>query len=240
MRPGSQLPLTFTEDKTPELDLYVSGANGEAYRYVKEILVAAPSEPPPLYLWGASGTGKSHLLQAACKETWRQKKQAIYLPLGWANALAPSVLEGLEGLDLVCLDEMEHLAGREDWELALFHLFNRLREVGKPLALAGRTAPAAAGIQLPDLRSRLEGALVFHLQELDDAGKLQALRLRAEARGFELPREVGEYLLRRLPRDMAALYALLNRLDQASLSLQRRLTIPFVRELLKSAWGSST
>jgi DnaA family protein len=230
MKAGTQLPLSFAEDQTPGFELYLPGPNLGAYQYLQG-LVDSPADIC-LYLWGANGTGKSHLLQAACKEAAKHKRQAIYISLSSNEGLSPRVLDGLDVLDLVCLDDVDHIAGREDWELVLFHLFNRLREAGVPLVLAGRVGPASLDIQLPDLGSRLRGALVFHLEPLGDLDKQRALEIRAKARGFELPTEVSAYLLCRMPRDMTALCALLDQLDQASLAMQRRLTIPFVRGLL--------
>jgi DnaA family protein len=230
MKAGGQVPFNFAEDLTPGFELYLPGPNPGAYQYLQG-LVDSPAETC-VYLWGASVSGKSHLLQAACKEAARRKRQAIYISLSSNEGLSPRVLDGLDVLDLVCLDDVDHLAGREDWELALFHLYNRLREAGAPLVLAGRAGPASLDIQLPDLGSRLRGALVFHLEPLGDQDKQRALEIRAKARGFELPAEVSGYLLRRMPRDMKALCALLDRLDHASLAMQRRLTIPFVRGLI--------
>ena len=93
--------------------------------------------------------------------------------------------------------------------------------------------PAELGLGLPDLATRLAWGLVLHVAELKDEEKINALRLRAQQRGFELPLEVGRYLLQRSPRNMVALFDLLDHLDQASLAAQRKLTIPFVRELIR-------
>jgi len=111
-------------------------------------------------------------------------------------------------------------------------LYNRVRDAGGRLVVAGEAGPAGSGFDLVDLASRLAWGPVFHLQELDDAGKRQALFRRAAARGVEMPDEVANYLISRCPRDMGSLFRLLDRLDEASLSAQRRLTIPFVRALI--------
>jgi len=179
-------------------------------------------------LWGAAGLGKSHLLQAACDAAARAGRRAAYLPLSEFVALSPAVLEGLEGLDLVCLDDLQAVAGEAAWEEALFHLYNRLREAGGSLVAAGDASPAGLPLCLPDLASRLAWGPVYRLQPLDEAARAQALQARAAGRGLELPDEVAAYLLRRCPRDLRSLFALLDRLDLASLAQQRRLTIPFV------------
>jgi DnaA family protein len=187
---------------------------------------------PFVYLWGGIGSGRSHLLQAACHAETAHGGSPAYLPLAGLTQTGVELLEGLEQMSLVCLDDLQAVVGDKDWEESLFHLYNRVRDAGGRLLAVADASPSALGIHLPDLRSRLSWGPVFQLQSLDDAGKLAALQLRAQARGMELGEEVGAYLLRRCPRDMRALFELLERLDQASLEAQRRLTIPFVRELI--------
>jgi len=137
-------------------------------------------------------------------------------------------------MSLVCLDDVQALTGHDEQEEALFHLYNRIRESGGRLLVAANASPAGLAPRLPDLRSRLLWGPVFHLHRLDDAGRLAALQLRADRRGFQLNNDVGTYLLHRHPRDMAKLFELLEQLDHASLTAQRRLTIPFVRSLLQT------
>jgi DnaA family protein len=185
-----------------------------------------------IYLWGAAGVGRSHLLQAACLRFEQRDEAAVYLPLAEVADYGPELLDNLEQCELVCLDDLEAVAGRADWEEALFHLFNRLRDAGKRLLLAAATSPRELGVQLPDLQSRLTLALVFQLQELADEDKLRALQLRASRRGLQMPDEVGRFILTRGARSMSALFELLEQLDQASLQAQRKLTIPFLKETL--------
>ncbi|CAK0765683.1 inibitor of reinitiation of DNA replication [Gammaproteobacteria bacterium] len=219
---GKQLPLRFKVREGTTFDDYLPGPNCEAVDLLRR------DSEPYAYLWGAEGVGKSHLLQAAC----RTREAAAYLPLGELLDHDSGVLEGLETLSLVCLDDLERVAGNEAWERALCDLYNRLREAGVPLRAAGNAAPSALGLTLADLVSRLGWGPIYHLQELDDSDKATALRQRAHSRGLDLPEEVARYLLRHQPRDNASLFKLLDHLDQASLAAQRRLTIPFVRTVL--------
>jgi DnaA family protein len=133
----------------------------------------------------------------------------------------------------VCVDDVEAAAGYGAWEEALFHLYNRLIDSGGGLLVSAAVAPAQLAIRLPDLVSRLGAAPVYQLHPLNDDQSLEAMRLRARQRGFELPEETGRYLLRRLPRDLSALMSLLERLDTASLAAQRKLTVPFVKSVLE-------
>ncbi|WP_411293571.1 DnaA regulatory inactivator Hda [Thiohalophilus sp.] len=189
------------------------------------------ADAPSIYLWGAAGTGKSHLLQAVCHQAAAQNQRAAYLPLA-DPGLEPAMLEGMEQFDRLCLDDLDAVAGDPAWETALFHVYNRLTAAGHQLLVTATGSPTALGIQLPDLRSRLGWGPVFQLQPLGDTAKRQALQQRAAARGLSLDDEVAAYLMTRCPRDMSSLFALLDGLDEASLAAQRRLTIPFVREYL--------
>lgn len=226
----AQLPLLMRLRDGATFVNYFPGANQEAVALMQQALRGG--DEPCLYLWGGTGTGKTHLLQAACHLAAAQCAPAAYLPLADAASLSPVMLEGLEQLALVALDDVDRIAGDHDWEAALFHLYNRVRETGTRLVVAARTNPASLALSLADLRSRFAWGLVLQLRELDDDGKAGALRLQARGRGMDMPAEVAAFLLRRCPRDMAALFALLDELDHASLAAQRKLTVPFVKALL--------
>lgn len=186
-----------------------------------------------IYLWGHVGSGKSHVLQA-CVHHLNVLQPAIYLPLATLKDWGPSVIDGLEEQTVLCVDELDAIAGDSLWEEALFHLYNRIRDQGTTtLILAGLNPPRHAPIQLADLRSRLGGSLVLQLHELSDEAKVNMLCLRAEKRGLELTPNVGQFLVSRCARNMHDLHALLNRLDEASWVAQRKLTIPFIKSTLK-------
>lgn len=186
-----------------------------------------------IYLWGAPGCGLTHLLQAACHEAQHQGLSVQYLPLRDLAGYAPDELfAGLDAVDLVCLDCLPAVAGRSDWELAIFNLYNRLRDHGKRLLVAAEQSPRELALTLEDLRSRLQWGLTYQVHSLSDDDKQQALQLRARARGLELSDDVAQYIIQRLPRDTNELFWQLQRLDHASLAEQRKLTIPFVKKVL--------
>ncbi len=188
---------------------------------------------PFIFLWGAPGCGLTHLLQGACHYAQTLEKSFQYFPLRELAGYAPEELfNGLETLDLVVLDALDEVVNRPDWELALFNLFNRLRDAGKLLLVAAVHGPQELPVNLPDLKSRLQWGGVFHVHTLDDEQKQAALQFRARARGLELNDEVAAFIIQRLPRDMNELFWQLNRLDHASLAEQRKLTIPFVKKIL--------
>lgn len=230
---GRQLPLGIRLKDRNTFANFLAGDNAAVVAHLRQAL--HPGEM--VYLWGGTGTGKTHLLQAACHAAAAAGRRCAYVPLGERRALAVDMLEGLESATLVCLDDVAAVAGQPAWETGLFHLYNRLRDAGRILLAAGPTPPAALPLALPDLRSRLAWGLVFQLRPLDDEAKLAGLQQRARDRGLELPAAVARYLLARCPRDMGSLLQILDHLDRASLAAQRRLTIPFVREVMAQRWG---
>lgn len=230
MRATGQIPLPFIRFDRFDFATYVAGPNGAALDILMR--TARGQDRANLYLWSLSATGKSHLLQAVSTCAADQQMRVAYIPLAQIADLTPGMLLGLEMLDLVCIDDLQHAAGSAPWEQALFHLFNRLRERGRPLLMSADQGPQSIGIQLPDLKSRLIWDLVFHLQPLEEASLIQALQLRARARMFNFPEEVLDYLVKRVSRDTHSLFGLLDRLDQASLASKKKITIPFVREEL--------
>jgi DnaA regulatory inactivator Hda len=219
----------------PDDETFASFYPGENAQLITGLKNAAIGQGAPLlFFWGARGTGRSHLLHATCAEVNACGEAAAYIPLDQHSLFTPGVLEQMEQLPLVCLDNLESIAGNGQWEEALFDFFNRWKEHNQgSLIVTATTAPRKMGLCLPDLASRLDWGLAYQLRELDDEGKLSALQLRAELRGFKLPVDVGRFLLNRLSRDMRTLLQTLNELDNASLDAKRKLTIPFVKEALR-------
>lgn len=191
--------------------------------------IADGSETSGGYCWGAAATGKSHLLQAVCE---RAGDESVYLPMTMLANASPEVLQGLANRRLVCIDDIDTVAGQPAWELALFALYNQSVESATCLLVSASAAPRRAGFELADLQSRLSQLPVYRLNGLDDDATRAALQLRASHRGLDLPDDTAQFLLGRQRRDMASLYQLLDQLDAAALQAKRRLTIPFVKQVL--------
>jgi DnaA family protein len=229
-----QLPLGVRLRERATFDAFVvSPANAEA---VSRLQALADGGRGVLWLWGAQGTGRSHLLQAACAAAPASNRVG-YLPLLGLEASGEDLLEGAGSLDLLCLDDLDSRVGGRDFELAMFSAYRAIEEARHALVVAASAPPAALPWALPDLGSRCGAAEIFQLRPLDDAQQEQALRQRASARGLDLPEETLRYVLRRFPRDMTSLGRLLEQIDEASLSAQRRLTVPFVRAIIGDAAG---
>jgi DnaA family protein len=220
-----QLPLGMRLHDRAVFASFLAGGNVLALAAAKQL---AEGNEPLLYLHGAAGTGKSHLLQAICAAV----PGAGYFPLAGLRQLGAGVLEGAALLPVIAIDNLEAIAGDAEWELQLFSLYNESLARGTRLAVAAAEPAAHLDIGLPDLRSRLAAMPQFAMRPLDEEQQRAALRLRAAQRGIELPEETLLYLQRRFARDISSLHELLDRLDLASLQEQRRLTVPFIRAVL--------
>ncbi|MFA5493842.1 MAG: DnaA regulatory inactivator Hda [Porticoccaceae bacterium] len=224
------LPLSVRNEATFANFLAEPGSLRAQVVALLENAAVADSQDTAIYLWGGEGAGCSHLLQAACQRFQCHDRGAQYLPLDELRGCDPaSLLVDLEFLPLVCIADIEAVAGDRDWEVALFSLFNRVREQGNLLLIGASCPPRELPLVLPDLQSRLAWSLVFHLPPYGEAEKAAILRFRAARLGIELGEGVIDFILSRGERSLATLMSYLARLDKASLSAQRRVTIPFIK-----------
>ena len=224
-----QLPLRVRLRDSARFASFLPRGNAEVFALLAGDSLAMPRT---LWLWGRPGTGKSHLLQAACAAAGGRGEAAAYFDL--ATGSDSALLDGCEELATVCLDNLDAVAADDGWNAAIFRLYMLMQDGRGRLLVASTAPPASLPFVLPDLRSRLLASSVHQLHELDEAGQLAALQLRAARRGLDLSDEAALYLVHRLPRDLHSLFAVLDQLDDASLAAQRRLTIPFLREALEA------
>lgn len=222
-----QLSLPFTRSQQLGFDEFVEAPGTDAVRFL-----ADPGEAHALVV-GAPGTGKTHLLTAACQQAYQQQQQAAYIPLADTDTLTPAILQGLASFDLVCVDDLHRVAGQPEWETALFNCYNECDAGAARLVVAGTGAAQEVGFQLPDLVSRLRAALVLRTSPLDDEEAVVALRRRAAFASFELPDAVARFLLRRIPRDMPTLVRALDALAEHTFAEQRKVTVPSARAWLE-------
>jgi len=189
------------------------------------------SQPSALYLFGKQGVGKSHLLHASCSYADSLGLSSLCLSFAELAQLSVEMLDGLENIDVICLDDIQAISGNEAFERAVFDLFNRITEQGKCLIISGDQNVSNLGIQLPDLKSRLTWGLTEKVSPLNDDGKISALQFRAQQRGLFLSYDVAKFLLTRLSREMKDLIKALDELDKASIREQRKITIPFIKDI---------
>lgn len=225
-----QFPLDLRWPPHQRLDAFHPGHNAAALREV-EALATVPRHPW-VFLQGAGGTGKSHLLIGACRAVADAGHATRYLSLASLPEPRAEAIAGIDAKGLVAVDDVQVLAGDREGEHALFDLFNRAKAASAAMLFAANASPAELGLRLPDLVSRLSSCTQCPLHALDDEGRREMLRLLARRMGLRLDDEVLDWWFARQPRDPASLIALLRRIDRAALAAQRRVTIPFLRELL--------
>lgn len=225
----SQLALGVRLRDDARYDNFHGQRNADAARHLEEL---CRSDTSVIVLCGDRDTGKSHLLQAACHDTETRGQSAVCVSMPELARFGPEALEGLEHSALVCLDDVDYIAGRAQWEEAVFHLFNRVMDQGHQLLMSLSNTPVSVPFALEDLASRLRHGVLIQLGVYRDDDRLRILSARAEQRGLQMGDEVSTFILRRAPRKLADLLAILDRLDENSLQAQRRLTVPFVKSVM--------
>ena len=238
--PAAQLPLALRFPPDQRFETFVAAPEGALAqlhalaRGVDAAGGAVASEMTGIFIAGPAATGKTHLLLAACAEAEAAGRRTAYLPLAAAAGRLRDALDAFEHADVVALDGLDAVAGNREDEVALFDAHNRASDAGRSLLYAARVAPDALELVLPDLRSRLSQCARIALEPLDDSGRAEVLRLRAQRRGLQIDEAAIDWLLKRVDRDLVSLTALLDRLDRESLAAQRRLTVPFLRQLVSN------
>ena len=230
---SKQLLLQFAPERNKVFDNFLVANNQTAIDHLLSLCRNGRLKDNQTYLWGKAASGKSHLLQAVCSEISHHAKSSIYLPLQRMGREASQIFEGLESIDLVCIDDIDLIAHAElELEHPLFHLINRLRSENGCLVMAGRSNPRHLTLQLADLHSRLLWGSVFRLTTIPDIEKPTALSLHAKFNGSEIPETTITYLLNHHPRDMGYLTKVVNHISRVGFQCKRPLTIPFVKQVL--------
>ncbi|CCQ12209.1 Chromosomal replication initiator protein DnaA [Pseudoalteromonas luteoviolacea B = ATCC 29581] len=224
------LPVTLPDDET--FSSYFGGEQSLEVNHLKASFVKRESQFQFTYLCGLADSGKSHLLYATCVYAQELGLSTMLLSLREVLDYGPEMLDGLETLDVICIDDLQLIAGNAAWEKSLFNFFNRVNEAGKLLVVAADLLPNMLNLSLPDLESRLTWGTTFQIRSMSDDDKAEALVRRAKMRGLELSDDCSRFLLTRLSRDMRALLDVLDKLDHASMAAQRKLTIPFIKSTL--------
>lgn len=229
---AAQLPIQFEFNIQQTFTNYYPGPNQEVVAHLTNNIIN-PNEQL-IFLWGSPGTGKTHLLNASCQLAHEHFQNCFIYSFTTEILPSTKLLEDLEHLELVCFDNIDRIAGNREWEQAFFYFFNRHRDKDHQLLLSSSTPPQYLTIALMDLKTRLNWGLTLNLIELTDLDSLAALNFKADSMGVKISPEVGRFLITHYARDLPSLWALLAAADQASLAAKRRLTIPFLKQLIKS------
>jgi DnaA family protein len=228
--PAGQLALPLSSNDKASFENYWLGHNTELVAAIESSVKTC--EPKVVYYYGPSGSGKSHLLFAAMRLAKAEIINTSYLSLTDAY-VSVDMLAVVDVAHVVCVDDIEAWAGDVDKERALFTLFEQIKHAGGQLIVSATQPPNLSDFMIKDLISRLSSGLIYPLHELNDEQRFEALKMRAKVRGLSISDDAVRYLQSRSSRDTGELFEVLDRIDHASLVEQRRVTIPFLQNLLK-------
>lgn len=239
-----QIALDLGHTPKPTLDNFIATGNENLIAVLKDIQrswqqaqnnqTASNADSKMIHLWGASGSGRTHLLSALQLHASELGINAYLLnhesSMDEWRACADVLIENNQAPGLLCIDDIDHLS--EFAQGALFRLHNLIREASHQYLITTSLA-AASHLQIrEDLKTRLVWGLVFQMHALSDSEKLQALEQAAAERGLQISSEVAPWLLKHFHRDMPSLMSLLEALDQYSLETKRAITLPLLKEML--------
>ena len=223
-----QLPLNISLDSSATLDSFYVGENIE----LLERLMKLTKKNNLIFISGNQGAGKSHLAQAVCNEISSPNDQScVYLPLN-NSQLTPAILLGLSQIDLVCLDNIESIANNHQWQVGLFNLYNEIKDTGNNLIIFSDRSPVHLGLSLKDLESRLSAMSIFKLKNINEENLIHFIIEQGENLGMQVSLDVATFILNRSERSILELKTIIKTLDEQSLAHQRRITIPFVKDIL--------
>ena len=205
---------------------FYPGKNLEIYQSLQENLQKL------LWIAGKKDSGKTHLLQAAFHQCIRLSGRSLYISMREFDQFSTEILVNLDQLDLICIDDVEFVLGNQLWERKLLDLYERIQISDCHLIMASYETPKGINFFLPDLASRLSMSVIHQLEMLSESEMISAIQLHANIRGFDLPNDSANYLLRRVERNVGSLIEIIKVLDYESLSRQRKLTIPFIKNIL--------
>ena len=223
---GPQLPLNLNLDNETRFQNFFE-FNDEA-----EIIEELKGRSPLVYLWGSPGSGRSHLLQAVCHDSYNKQESSMFLSLAKAESYSPEILSGIEGISAVCLDDIQAISKNTTWEEAIFRLYNEVQQTNCRLIISSDRPPQDLSITLADLQSRLCGFPVFKLHSPDEKQRFEILKFRAKLRGVKLDNDVLNYISNNIRRSLHEIIDLLNVLDEASKIEKRKITIPLIKKVM--------
>ncbi len=225
-----QYPLHFEFRANQTFDDFFAGANQAIIDDLKQCVMGDDAQQ--IFLWAKSGQGKSHLLQACCHYAQSHERPSFYFDLARYHRHTPSIFLGLDDYDVVCIDNVDWILEKDKWEQAFSYFMQRHYERGNRLIISSTNLPNHMTIKTLDLKTRLSWGAIMQLRTLVDTSSVDALIFKADSMGLEISPQVGRFLTIQHYAELDSLWAMLEKLDRASLSAKRKLTIPFLKQLL--------
>ena len=220
----NQLGLPISLDSKMLLDNFLG--NKQLLEYIAKLYLDKTSAE--IYVYGASGLGKTHLLQGAALRSLSDQQSAMYIDC--QNSLPGHVLESIEQLNWISIDNIDAInANQQD---LFFDLYNRAKQARVTMLISGTDLPSELGV-MKDLKTRLGLAAIFPLQPLNDKLTMLVLNNQMIDRNLSIDSKVYEYLFKYYSRDVKVLLTAMDDLDKASLQAKQSITIPFVRKTLR-------
>jgi DnaA family protein len=226
-----QFPLAFEFQANQGFNTFFTASNQETVSQLQELIRGTGQRQ--IFLYGEAALGKSHLLQACCQFAHAQGMNPFYYPFEAKRLPSLSMLENLEDVKLVCFDNINEIIGNLDWEQAFLNFLNQDVENNNRLILTARTNPKEITVKLPDLKNSLNLGVALELNPLEESEIINALIHKASYMGITISRKVGHFLVTHYASDLPSMWVLLEQLDKATLSAQRKLTIPFLKQILE-------
>ena len=221
-----QIPLGVSLSEYMTFETFYLGPN-------KSVVDSLRDEKNQLiWLAGLEGFGKTHLLHAFLNSHEHENKKVLYLPMSESQDFTPDILDNLAQYDLVAIDDIENIIGDMTWEEQLLKFYEDSYSTRNKILITANDTPKGLNFLLPDLSSRFNLALIERLRPMNEDEMIKAILIHSKARGFDLPEDSAKYLINRVPRDVSVLIDMIKLLDYESLSMQRKLTIPFIKTVL--------
>jgi len=224
-----QYPLHFEFRANQTFDDFFAGVNEPIIQDLKQCVLDKGEQQ--IFLWAKSGQGKSHLLQACCHYAQEHEFQSFYFDLARYRLHKPAIFLGLDDFEVVCVDNIDAIVGQKKWEQALSAFIQRHYERGHRLIISATNLPNYMILKTSTVKTSLSWGLMIQLKTLVNVDSIDALIFKADAMGFEISPQVGRFLMIQHHDELDGLWLLLEKLNRASLSAKRKLTVPFLKQL---------
>ena len=227
-----QLALQIQINERASLkNFFVSKNNNKTIQVLKNILFSSDSGAQ-IFIDDLGSNGKSYLLQAICNDFSNSNNSSIYIPMEEAINLDPSILEGVSELNLICIDDVDLINNRREWEIALFNLINECYEKECFLLLSGSINKLEA---IPDLVSRIKKMETLRLEAINDDELLEATQAISKNLNIEISDKNMNYLINNSKRDIKTIFRTLSQLERESLERKKSIGLNLIKEVIRSS-----